>query len=164
MQKMICDACHRPMDREGFELSLLRAAVVASGTEIPHLTNIIGNNGVLSAALCLRCGERLSAIIRHKLQDPRAPPARSRRWPTATRGWTPERTTRAARSSAAITPLARPRLRRLPPHLLGHTLGDVRVIAAPQAGGQVLPPAVRQQTDDLPGLHALRGALGGADD
>lgn len=58
------------MDGEGFELSLLRAAVVATGTDLPHLTNIIGNNGVLSAALCLRCEERLSAIIRHKLQDP----------------------------------------------------------------------------------------------
>ncbi len=70
MQAMICDACHRPMEREGFEFSLLRAAVVSSPGEAPHLTNISGNNGVLSASLCLRCGERLSAIVRHKLQDP----------------------------------------------------------------------------------------------
>ena len=70
MQAMICDACRRPMEREGFELSLLRAAVVASPGEVPHLTNISGNNGVLSVSLCLRCGERLSAIVRHKLQDP----------------------------------------------------------------------------------------------
>lgn len=70
MQAMICDACHRPMEREGFELSLLRAAVVASPGEVPHLTNISGTNGSLAATLCLRCGERLSAIIRHKLQDP----------------------------------------------------------------------------------------------
>ena len=70
MQAMICDACHQPMEREGFELSLLRAAIVASPGEVPHLTNISGNNGVLSVSLCLRCGERLSAIVRHKLQDP----------------------------------------------------------------------------------------------
>ncbi|MFA7249955.1 MAG: hypothetical protein WC273_10035 [Dehalococcoidia bacterium] len=57
------------MHREGFELSLLRAAVLATG-ETPRLTNINGNNGVLSAALCLRCGERLSAIVRHKLMEP----------------------------------------------------------------------------------------------
>lgn len=70
MQAMICDACRRPMDREGFELSLLRAAVVHTPGEPPHLTNIAGNNGVVSASLCLRCGERLSAIIKHKLEDP----------------------------------------------------------------------------------------------
>ena len=70
MQAMICDACRRPMEREGFELSLLRAAVVHTPGEVPHLTNITGNNGVHSAALCLRCGERLSAIIRAKLQAP----------------------------------------------------------------------------------------------
>ncbi len=70
MQAMICDACRRPMEREGFELSLLRAAVVHTPGEIPHLTNVTGNNGVHSASLCLRCGERLSAIIRAKLQDP----------------------------------------------------------------------------------------------
>ncbi len=55
MQAMICDACRRPMEREGFELSLLRAAVVHTPGEIPHLTNITGNNGVHSASLCLRC-------------------------------------------------------------------------------------------------------------
>jgi hypothetical protein len=70
MQAMICDACRRPMDREGFELSLLRAAVVHTPGEAPHLTNITGNNGVHSASLCLRCGERLAAIIQRKLQDP----------------------------------------------------------------------------------------------
>ena len=70
MQAMICDACRQPMEREGFELSLLRAAVVSAPGEVPRLTNIAGNNGVLSASLCLRCGERLSAIVRHKLQDP----------------------------------------------------------------------------------------------
>ena len=70
MQAMICDACRRPMEREGFKLSLLRAAVVHTPGEVPHLTNISGNNGVHSASLCLRCGERLSAIIQRKLQDP----------------------------------------------------------------------------------------------
>lgn len=70
MQAMICDACRRPMEREGFELSLLRAAVISAAGEVPHLTNISGNNGVLFASLCLRCGERLSAIVRQKLQGP----------------------------------------------------------------------------------------------
>ena len=70
MQAMICDACRQPMEREGFELSLLRAAVVATPGDAPHLTNLTGSNGVLSASLCLRCGERLSAIVRQKLQDP----------------------------------------------------------------------------------------------
>ncbi len=70
MQAMICDACHRPIEREGFELSLLRTAVVATPGEVPHLTNVAGNGGGLSATLCLRCGERLSAIVRRKLQAP----------------------------------------------------------------------------------------------
>ena len=70
MQALICGACHRPMEREGFDFSLLRAAMVSAAGEVPRLTRLRGNKGVLSASLCLRCGERLSAIVRHKLHDP----------------------------------------------------------------------------------------------
>ena len=70
MQAMICDACRKPMDHEGFELSLLRAAVVQTPGEQPHVIHLTDNTGVLAASLCIRCGERLSAIIQRKLQDP----------------------------------------------------------------------------------------------
>lgn len=68
MHVLLCDTCRQPIEHEGFEFTLLRGAVVNSPGEVTHLTSIGG--GVLSATLCHRCGERLSAIVRRKLQDP----------------------------------------------------------------------------------------------
>ena len=56
------------MDHEGYEFTLLRGTIVNTPGESTRLTNVGG--GALTATLCNRCGERLSAIVRHKLQDP----------------------------------------------------------------------------------------------
>lgn len=68
MHALLCDTCRQPVNHEGYEFTLLRGAVVNSPGEVTRLTSVGG--GVLAATLCSRCGERLSAIVRHKLQDP----------------------------------------------------------------------------------------------
>ncbi len=67
MHAMLCDACRQPMTAEAFEVALLRGMVVRTPDEAAHLA---ATEGVLSASLCSRCGERLSAIILRKLADP----------------------------------------------------------------------------------------------
>lgn len=67
MHAMLCDACNQPVQGEGFEVSLLRGTAVRSPDEPTHLA---ATEGVLSATLCSRCGERLSAIVQRKLETP----------------------------------------------------------------------------------------------
>ncbi|MEX1022481.1 MAG: hypothetical protein WD800_00905 [Dehalococcoidia bacterium] len=55
------------MTGEAFEVSLLRGTVVRSPDEPAHLAS---TEGLLSASLCSRCGERLAAIIQRKLHGP----------------------------------------------------------------------------------------------
>ncbi|MEX2584678.1 MAG: hypothetical protein WD766_15525 [Gemmatimonadota bacterium] len=67
MHAMLCDACNQPIQGEGFDVSLLRGTVVRSPEEPPHLA---ATEGVLAGTLCARCGERLAAIVRRKLEEP----------------------------------------------------------------------------------------------
>ncbi len=67
MYAMLCAACRQPMSGEGFEVSLLRGAVVRTPDEAARLA---ATEGVLSATLCSRCGERLAAIVQTKLEAP----------------------------------------------------------------------------------------------
>jgi len=67
MHAMLCDACRQPMSGEGFEVALLRGAVVRTPDEAARLA---ATEGILSATLCAHCGERLSAILQTKLQAP----------------------------------------------------------------------------------------------
>ena len=68
MHAFLCDTCRQPMEREGYEFTLIRGTIVNTPGETTRLTNVGG--GAITATLCNRCGERLSAIVRHKLQDP----------------------------------------------------------------------------------------------
>jgi hypothetical protein len=67
MYALLCDTCRQPIDHEGFDLTLLRGTLVSSPGEVAHLSSL---SGVISASLCSRCGERITAILRRKLQDP----------------------------------------------------------------------------------------------
>lgn len=67
MHAMLCDSCRQPMSGEAFDLALLRGTVVRSPDEPAHLA---ATEGVLSATLCARCGERISAIVQRKLETP----------------------------------------------------------------------------------------------
>lgn len=67
MHALLCDTCRQPIDHEGFDLTLLRGTLVSSPGEVAHLSSLAG---VISASLCLRCGERITAILRRKLQEP----------------------------------------------------------------------------------------------
>ena len=68
MHAFLCDTCRQPMDHEAFEFTLVRGSLVTAPGETTRLSKVGG--GALSAMLCHRCGERLSAIVRQKLQDP----------------------------------------------------------------------------------------------
>ena len=68
MLALLCDTCRLPIDHEGFELTLLPGAIVNGPNEFNRFTS--GPAGVISAYMCRRCGERIAAILRHKLQDP----------------------------------------------------------------------------------------------
>jgi len=67
MHVMLCDACNQPIQGEGFEFSLLRGTVVREPAEPTHLA---ATEGILAATICSRCGERLAAIVQHKLEEP----------------------------------------------------------------------------------------------
>ena len=68
MLALLCDTCRQPIEHEGFELTLLPGAVVNSPNEFNRFAS--GPAGVLSVYMCRRCGERIAAILRHKLSDP----------------------------------------------------------------------------------------------
>jgi len=67
MQAMLCDACQQPMTGAAYEVALLRGTVVSNVGEPARLA---ATEGVLSATLCTRCGERLGAIVQRKLEGP----------------------------------------------------------------------------------------------
>ena len=67
MHAMLCDACRQPMTGEGFEVALLRGIVVHVPDEPAHLA---ATEGIVSATLCSRCGDRLTAILQRKLSEP----------------------------------------------------------------------------------------------
>jgi hypothetical protein len=68
MLALLCDTCRNPIEHEGFELTLMPGAVVSGPNEFNRFA--AGPAGVISAYMCRRCGERIAAILRHKLQDP----------------------------------------------------------------------------------------------
>jgi hypothetical protein len=68
MLALLCDTCKRPIEHEGFELTLMPGAIVNGPSESTRFAS--GGTGVISAYMCRRCGERIGAILRHKLQDP----------------------------------------------------------------------------------------------
>jgi hypothetical protein len=68
MLALLCDTCKRPIEHEGYELTLMPGAIVSGPAEFTRFST--GGSGVISAYMCRRCGERIAAILRHKLQDP----------------------------------------------------------------------------------------------
>lgn len=67
MQALLCDGCQKPVNDVAYEVALLRGTLVSGPGEPAHVAS---TEGVLSATLCERCGDRLGAIIQRKLQDP----------------------------------------------------------------------------------------------
>lgn len=68
MLALLCDTCRRPIDHDGYELNLLPGTVVNGPGEFARTAT--AQSGVMSVYMCQRCGERIAAILRHKLQDP----------------------------------------------------------------------------------------------
>ena len=80
MLALLCDTCGQPITGDGFELTLLPGTLVSGqDSAFRRFTSVTA--GVISAILCVPCGERFVAILQRKLQDPCAvcevAPARS---------------------------------------------------------------------------------------
>jgi hypothetical protein len=68
MYAVICDACRKPIGRDGFDVTVLRGVVLQNAGEPARFS--ANGGGLIAATLCERCGERISAILRRKLADP----------------------------------------------------------------------------------------------
>ena len=68
MLALLCDTCSQPLTADGFELTLLPGALV-SGQDTSFRRFGSGTAGVMSAVLCVPCGERFRAILQHRLQN-----------------------------------------------------------------------------------------------
>ncbi len=69
MLALLCDTCGRPITGDGFELTLLPGTLVSGqDSAFRRFTSVTA--GVISAILCVPCGERFNAILHHKLQGP----------------------------------------------------------------------------------------------
>lgn len=69
MLALLCDTCGHPIIEDGFELMLMPGTLM-SGQDpaLRRFTSI--TTGVISAILCVSCGERFTAILQGKLQQP----------------------------------------------------------------------------------------------
>ena len=66
---LLCDTCAQPISGDGFELTLLPGTLVSGDdSKFRRFTSVTA--GVISAILCVPCGERFNAILHHKLQGP----------------------------------------------------------------------------------------------
>lgn len=69
MLALLCDTCGRSITGDGFELTLLPGTLVSGqDSAFRRFTSVTA--GVISAILCVPCGERFTAILHHKLHDP----------------------------------------------------------------------------------------------
>ena len=69
MLALLCDTCGQPITGDGFELTLMPGTLVAAQhSAFRRFTSVTA--GVISAILCVACGERLTAILQHKLREP----------------------------------------------------------------------------------------------
>jgi hypothetical protein len=66
---LLCDTCGQPISGDGFELTLMPGTLVSGqDSTFRRFTSVTA--GVISAILCVPCGERFNAILHHKLRDP----------------------------------------------------------------------------------------------
>lgn len=69
MLSLLCDVCRRSISGDGFELTLMPGTLAPShATPFHRFTSATA--GVISATMCLPCGERITAILHQKLHDP----------------------------------------------------------------------------------------------
>ena len=69
MLALLCDTCGQSITGDGFELTLLPGTLVSGqDSAFRRFTSVTA--GVISAILCVPCGERFTAILHQKLQGP----------------------------------------------------------------------------------------------
>ena len=69
MLTLLCDTCAQPISGDGFELTLLPGTLVSGDdSKFRRFTSVTAR--VISAILCVPCGERFNAILHHKLSMP----------------------------------------------------------------------------------------------